>query len=240
MTVRSESRQARDIEELLQWTFREELPKGQERLGFAPGISPMFRLADLGTRVDDWSEEPGYPRALGEPHPDAVAIGKAVMAFEPEEAGLNERLGAQIDWPTTRRTMVGPLGGLLTDDEPTLKYLRIGIPGLVAMHAKLKTRPQWDLWPLPEPVIGANGKPKVQFEDERGQLIDGRKGRHYGPAARCPLMWFPAPQEAAFARIEYSIWWQALDTLADYLHDGLEDYEPLPPAAHPSPWVAKN
>lgn len=216
-----------DTEKLLQWAFRDELPKDQDRRGGGPDISPMFRLADLGTRVDDWSAEPGFPRALGAPHPDALEIEAAVLSLA----------DAVIDWPATRRSAIGPVAGLLADDEPGLARLTIGIPGLVAMHARMGTRPRWDMTPLPEPVIGRNGKPVVRFLGADGRAVEGRRGRHYGPQAHCPLMWFPAPREAAFARIEYSIWWQALDTLADHLAGRLADHAPLPPAAHPSPWI---
>lgn len=220
-----------DMEKLLQWAFRDELPKQpmrREALGRPgwPAISPMFRLADLGTRVDEWTEEPGMPRALGDAHPDALTIEAAVLALA----------DAAIDWPATRPLM-GPLGGLLADSEPTLSRLTIGLVGLVALHARMGTRPRWEQWPQPEPVIGRNGKPAVQFQDEAGRLAEGRRGRHYGPAARCPLRWFPSPREAAFARVEYSVWWQAVDTLADFLDGQLSDYKPLPPAAHPSPWM---
>ncbi|MDB5579799.1 MAG: hypothetical protein JWR80_4975, partial [Bradyrhizobium sp.] len=44
-----------DIEKLLHWAFRDELPKKEMSWSSASGMSPMFRLADLGTRVDDWS-----------------------------------------------------------------------------------------------------------------------------------------------------------------------------------------
>ncbi|WP_187273073.1 hypothetical protein [Methylobacterium sp. WL69] len=72
-----------DIEEVLTWCFRHELPKRRDddrgpRLGFS-SISPMFRMADLGVRVENFSREPGMPAALGEPHPDALIVEAAVL-----------------------------------------------------------------------------------------------------------------------------------------------------------------
>lgn len=195
---------------------------------FGPSyVSPLSRLVALGTNIDETAGEPGFPAALGEPHPDALTIERLVMSLE----------DAVIDWPATRASLLGPLAGLLDDNEPTLARLTIGTVGLVAMHARLGTRPHWKLWPEPKPRIGRNGKPIVQFLDEAERLVEGRKARHYGPGARCPLEWFPAPREAAFVRIEYSIWWQALDTLADALVGELEGHIALPPALHPSPWM---
>jgi len=222
-------RQRIDTEKLLQWALRYEIPK--RTIGDVPGyVCPLGRLVDMGTNIDETAGEPGFPAALGEPHPDALIVEHAILSLD----------DAAIDWPATRATMVGTLGGLLTDHEITLARLTIGCPGLVAMHARMGTRPRWSRDPEPEPLIGRNGKPVVQFEDDAGHVVEGRRGGHYGAAARCPLRWFPDPREAAFERIEYSIWWQALDTLADHLRPLLMSYEATPPAAHPSPWLLQN
>lgn len=219
-----------DIEKLLQWAFRDELPK-RSMPALGPGyISPLARLVDMGTLIDETAGEPGFPAALGEPDPDALVV----------EAIVSSLADCEIDWPATRREVVGPVGGLLDDRDPTLASLTIGTVGLVAIHARMGTRPRWDLWPAPEPVIGRNGKPIVQFLAEDGTLAEGRRARHYGPGARCPIDWFPTPREVAFARVEYSIWWQALDTLADALEGQLRSVVALPPGAHPSPWVSGN
>lgn len=217
-----------DTEKLLQWAFQDELPKQRARGGWLPEyLTPLERLSQLGTLVDEGLEDPALPPFFGETHPDALLIEKAVLALE----------DAPIDWPATRRSVVGPLGGLLKDNDPGLAHLTIGVVGLIALHARMGTKPGWDMWPMPEPVVGRNGKTVVQYVDERGHVVEGRKNGHYGDGARCPLLWAPNPREAAFVRIEYSIWWQAIDTLADYLNGRLEDHLALPPAAHPSPWM---
>jgi len=224
----------RDIEQLLQWAFRDELPK-RTQPAFGPGyVSPLARLVDMGVQIQETAGEPGFPAALGEPDPDALVIEAAVLALE----------HAPIDWPATRRNAIGAVGGLLDDNEPTLKYLTIGTPGLVALHAKMRTRPQWDLRPHPEAIRGKNGKPEIRLRDRNGPAVKGKGGPHgvpWYPTGACSFIdWWPAPRLAAFNRIEYSIWWQALDTLADYLKGQLAGFEPLNPAAHPSPWVAMN
>lgn len=222
------AKQRIDTEKLLQWTFRDELPKrGRERSEL---ICTLGQLIDFGPPVDcSFSIEPGFPAAMGETHPDALLIEAAVLSLE----------HASIDWPSTRVSAIGAVGGLLTDTDPALAKLTIGLPGLVAMHAKMGTRPQWDLWPAPEPVKNKNGKPLVHGLDGKPAKASGSASGvpWYPTGARSPLSWWPAPREAAFVRIEYSIWWQALDTLADHLANGLESYDPLPPAAHPSPWM---
>lgn len=231
-----------DTEKLLQWAFRDELPK-RMMPAFGPSYtSPLARMVDMGVQIQESGGEPGFPAALGEPHPDAFVIEEAVLAFErTDELGRDSRAGLAIDWPAARRAVVGPLGGLLSDNDPTLKHLQISIPGLVALHAKMRTRPRWDLWPVPEPIVGDNGKPEVRLNGPDGQKVKGRGGSDgvpwYPAGASCSLRWWPEPREAAFVRIEYSIWWQALDTLAEHLDGRLSDYVALAPAAHPSPWM---
>lgn len=218
-----------DIEQLLQWAYRDELPKGGSDWSSASGTSPMFRLADLGTRVDDWSHEPGFPIALGPAHQDATAIDLAVMELADDA----------FDWPTSREFVLGNFAALVDENDPALSKLVIGRCGLVALHARMGTRPHWDRAPVFEPIIGRNGKPMVQFLDDDGRtLIEGRKGRHYGPLARCPLMWLPPPREIAYARLEYVAWHGALLELVERLNNGaLRDHVALPPAIAAAPWA---
>jgi hypothetical protein len=60
------ARRVLDIEDAPRWAFRDELPKRAAGGALAAGstVSPMFRYADLGGRIDDWSREPGFPAAL--------------------------------------------------------------------------------------------------------------------------------------------------------------------------------
>lgn len=227
--MRGQVRQRLDIEKLLRWTYREELPKGGSNWSGSSGISPMFRLADLGTRVDDWSSgEPGFPLALGPAHPDALTVDSHVLALSDD----------RWDWKASRQALLGDFAALVDENDPSLSALVVGRPGLVALHARMWTRPHWDRAPMFEPVIGRNGKPMVKFLDDDGKtLIEGRKGRHYGPMARCPLMWLPPPREIAYARIEYVAWHGALVELAEQLGSTLLEHDVLPPEAPAMPWT---
>src|SRR5258708_35261276 len=92
-----------DIEYALRWAYRDELPKQhapprrlgthtQERVwspytfpaGY-PEVSPSFREATgggpSGGYADGWSRDPGFPQALGEPHPDALTMEAAVKGL---------------------------------------------------------------------------------------------------------------------------------------------------------------
>ena len=220
-------RKAVEIEKLLQWAYRDELPKRSDTA--AIGISPMFRLADLGTRVDDWSVDPGFPAALGAPHPDALLIDAAVNRLP--ELGL--------DWNRSRSHVIPDLLHWVGPDDPILSAMTFQPAGLLALHARMAMRPVWDLGPVQVlRVMGKNGKPVVQYLDDFGELVDGRtSGRHYGPGARCPLRLDPPAHEIAYARAEYLVWRDALEQVRQRLCAwNLHDHRPLPPLAAAEPW----
>lgn len=231
------NKKSETIERLVQWAYREELPKGYERGGegyasAASSVSPMFRLADLGTRVDEWATEPGFPAAMGQPHPDSLMIDAAVIRLP--DVGL--------DWARSRPRLMHDLKDWVSPTDPILSAMSFQPAALVMVHAKMGTRPIWDLGkPKVIRVNGKNGKPIVQYIDEEtGDLIEGRTtGRHYGPGARCPLKLDPEPREIACARAEYVVWQQALVQLANTLRAwNLHDHVVLPPTAAPEPWIA--
>jgi hypothetical protein len=227
--MKQESRRALDVEKLLQWAFREELPKQSIEGTWGYSVSPMFRLAALGVAIDN-SGEACLPAALGAPHPDAIAIGDKVEQLGPDA----------IDWPSSRGNIIDDFLGLVSDNDVSLTALVIHLPGLVGMHARMGTRPRVSPSPQAEPIVGDNGKPVVKFIDDKGRLVEGRtKGRHYGSASRCPLRWFPTPRQVAFERLEYIAWHDALTRLADTINQsGLADHVALPPAAPARPWEA--
>jgi hypothetical protein len=42
----------------------------------------MWRYGVFGAQIDNWSREPGFPAALGDPHPDALEIESRVLALK--------------------------------------------------------------------------------------------------------------------------------------------------------------
>lgn len=228
-----------DTEKLLHWAFRDELPKGYGRDPNSLSlISPMFRLADLGTRVDDWSSEPGFPRAMGEaPHPDALKVEAA--------AGRLQDLSFAGDaWPALRPKVMGDLDAYAPADHPALASMKFQVAAIVMLHARMGTRPRWDIGtPVLTRVNGKNGKPRVQYLDEAsGELIDGlTSGRRYGPMARCPLQLDPPGPEIAAARAEYLVWRHGVQQVKETLESwGMQEHEALHPAAPVLPWVRDN
>ena len=87
----------RDIEWLLQWAVRDELPKERQRRRRVRRAMPCaWDKINLGTRIDasyrnsDPFEvtrgEPHDDAAAGEPHDDAKAIARAVNALSSDMA----------------------------------------------------------------------------------------------------------------------------------------------------------
>jgi hypothetical protein len=222
---------ALDIERLLQWAYREELPKGyREGHGARAYSGPIFRMAALGVEVDE-SREPGFPLALGPPHPAALTIENVVDGLE----------DMRLDWRAARTLILGELAPYVTDNHPRLSHVFFEVGSLIALHARMGNRPVWDLGPVRLTRINnkGNNKPVVQYLADDGALIDGRtNGRHYGPMARCPLQLEPAGAEIAFARAEYIAWHAGLMKVHHIIRAwNLPDYASLPPRARPEPWI---
>lgn len=223
------------IESLLHWTYREELPKGYEhKESFGPvdsSISPMFRLAALGTKVD-FTAEPGFPVAMGLPHPDALLIDAAVQRLP----------SVGLEWRAARPRLMHDLLHWVSDSDPILSSMSFEPHALLVIHAKMGTRPIWDLGaPRVERITNpANGQPVIQhIDEETGELVHGRTAGHrYGAMARCPLTLEPNPREIACARAEYLVWHQALCHVKQVLEtERLHDHDALAPTAAPEPWI---
>ncbi len=223
-----------DVERLLAWAFREELPKGYRDsmgtgIGSSSSVSPMFRLAGLGTTIDESMREPGFPEALGAPHPDAFMI----------ESAVNNLPDVGMDWRNSRESIMGHLAPYAPLDHPALVNLNFELAGLVATHARMGSRPIWDLGPVSlHRVTGKNGKPVVQFLED-GKLVNGlTAGRRYGEGARCPLELDPLGPEIAFARGEYAAWRSGLERVRDsLLRFGLHGHIVTGPIAAAEPWI---
>lgn len=205
-----------DIETLLRWAYREELPKRE--IGGLTGWESDILL--LGTRVDDSykeSGEPGFPVAMGPPHPDALLIDHCVRQMEDVE----------LDWAGSRDRIMGHLAPYAPLDHPALRYMRFSPQAIITMHARMGTRPVWDLGRSRlHRVIGKNGKP----------VVDGvTAGRRYAPGASCPLRLDPSGPEIACARAEYAVWHASLVALVAESRK-LDDHAPQHPAAPPEPW----
>src|SRR5260370_137692 len=190
-----------DVEYALRWAYRDELPKQhapQRRLGTHtqervwspytspagyPEVSPSFREATAGGPsggyADGWSRDPGFPQALGEPHPDAIVIETAVKALE---AWKGHGFGPD---PAESGLMHGI-------DHMDIDHVQAGIEavaamaGIVSVNPRAATKPRWSR-KLPEPVPDnrQNGKPPVLIDETFVEMVD-RKGVYYEPVSNPP------------------------------------------------------
>jgi hypothetical protein len=159
-----------DIEKLLQWAMREELPKGA-----GVSTSPwelLMRYCALGTRVDT-SPGPSDPLGYvpGEPHADAVTIGKAVRALD--------RV-SHFDDEGDVLALFGAWGGIAGDAVRMVMQASFNQRALVMTHAVIGNRPSWQFeHPVARPfeveMPSANGNVRkaiiVKGINARGELI---------------------------------------------------------------------
>lgn len=245
-----------EIERLLHWTYRDELPK--RGTSSAEGI--WDRLAQNGS-LGGIDGDPGHGSAqryphFGLPHPDA----------ETTEGEVGALPDATIDWATESEIILGHLLAL-ADTRPLAarsqtsaqKVTTVGYrdrhrdnlgwrtekieprrdvimvrtlrtSALVTMHACMGSRPDWkEEGPRPcyiEPENGPKNRAKI--------IGECRAKDHYTTGTYCPIEWRPSPISIALARADYLAWWRGLKLLSDTLK--LAAHEVLPPIAPQYPW----
>ena len=234
-----------DVEEVLAWAFRDELPKDRGeggRHGPPAYSSPLGRMVAMGTSVDNWSREPGHPAALGPCDPDALVVASAVEDL----AGLaDQAIEGELD-------LVPDFGSLgQVDEEKAVRRALCQLPAIVARCARMGQRPDWRATTSPGPVRTGNGRAQVvRWARRQSKTIDGRTfdeqqlapvtagsgNDGYPWNSYCPLQYEPSLQSIAEERAEYLTWWGALDTLALALAGRLAGITVLPPLAPQRPW----
>ncbi len=184
-----------DIEALLRWAYRDELPKAAARggeslaVGFRTGWGGVERYGELLAVV----QEPDIRNRFGlvpdgtdgEPCADAVAIHEAVerlgaLVFDLPEGWdpLGDMGGAGAFGAEGHGAVAQALASLTLVDAAGHTVLRRSPARLVIRHAILGGAPEWEgERPERKVVSGANGKPRW-FRRVR-QVSDGA----FGPAA---------------------------------------------------------
>ncbi|MDB5612129.1 MAG: hypothetical protein JWP25_9029 [Bradyrhizobium sp.] len=249
-----------EIQALLEWCFRQELPKRQ--ISSAEGIWRDVAIGAAGTGGDHGSAQ-RYPHH-GLPHDDALLIEQAV-------ADLPLWM---CDWAESLPAIMGDLAGLLTVNDlrreqeergritqsswPAKTYSKterraqavnkprdvifvgsIDVEALVVSHARQGTRPRW----YGEPVTCR--KTPSRTDPNRPLIIGECRARDlYTTGSCCPLKWgipgdkwgdvLVTPFSIATARADYRAWWYGLRLLAKSLV--LLEHAPLPPEAPEFPW----
>lgn len=250
-----------DIEAVLRWAYREELPKA---LGSANGPSDSIRSGWAGVSsyaqllaVIDYNRYGVLPdlTALSGPHDDAVRVFDAVRALDGCAVAVPDAWDPLGDMPE-----IGDEAPALTAqalqratyiDQDGEMHMR-GRRQLVERFALMGGCPVWEM-DVPDRKIerhAANGKPawfidRVVYEEtcdgrivERTVTVEGynhTRHRPY-PGAYQRTYLDPDPVPGIIGRIEYELWHAALGLLTEDLADGLESIA-LAPCARPArPW----
>lgn len=235
-----------EIESLLRWAFREELPKRQ--ISSAEGIWRDMEISGPFGQVDSGSSgAQRYPHH-GLPHRDAIAIEAAVLELPLVEIDWNESLDAIMGDLTSLmqiNDLKAPLQPRPTASswnekaflprERTINHSRdvimdgsVQTAALIQSHASQGTRPKW----FPDQPTC---HPTPSRDPSKAMLVGQRGGRNlYSIGSHCPLTWRPSPIAVAQHRADYIGWWRGLSMLAEALE--LDDHAALPPLAPQLPW----
>jgi hypothetical protein len=242
-----------DVERLLQWAYRDELPK--QGIGdVANDWDRVTRYGELLSIVDDDRrrfDDPGFPVIMGAPHPDALTISRAVQGLAAEVV---------IDWRECRALLMGDLHLLAPVESPFLisspneRGRDVDVRGgsarvvretsaardmvfsevaLVETFARLGRRPEWNAGDLrPRRVINPKNHKVTIVGECKGADI-------YTPGSYCPLQYVdPTVDQVAIRRAEYFVWRGALDRLVGILRAWLlTDHTPGKPTAPIAPWL---
>lgn len=222
-----------DIEKLLQWALREELPKGRPvSLPSCDLISDGKRLA-LGTRVQ--SSPDGLGLVPGVPHPDAAVIAGAIR-------GLPSQVSLSCD---ECAALVAPYHAISGFGEIALLSLRTyDMQTLLIRSAVIGQRLAWEMPPpRPRPVKHATGGwPRVfaaigEFDELVEVFAHRKRGYSFNGAPRSQIVWQePSLSALLVVRASYAIWYRGLIALMDLIGHRLSEHVPTGPMAAAEPW----
>jgi hypothetical protein len=217
----------------------------------------MSRLAAADDERPADQHEPGFPAALGDPHPDSIIIELAV-----------KHLASWAGYRFGDDRMDALTCGIPLSSDPGLVAIEAiaAMCGTVTINARMATRPKWSSeTPTPRWTTGKNGVPKVLVDETFLQVIDRRGRVFYEPAREplppdavfyraaiaclatrggvyregsyCPILWRPDPVGLLRERAEHCAWHCALEILAAELEGQLSAIAVLSPAAAWAPWL---
>jgi hypothetical protein len=235
-----------DIEKLLQWAMREELPKGRA-VSSAPW-DLITRFGQLGVTVQTSGHSDGFGFVPGAPHADALIVADAISALDTV---------ARFNDASEVLPLFGDLAAIAGDAALAIVGAVFDPRSIILSKAIQSTRPKWDFecptpYRMTVPFRDAAGamreRPLVHGTDAAGDVIylQPRRGRaairdgmyDYATSPRSPLAWGdPSMISIGHARAEYVAWFGALISLAKTLKEKLAEYEPTAPAVTPMPWI---
>ena len=241
------------MEEMLNWAFVHELPKGGGVEGLANAYSAWGTICELGTRVDTSGYRDGGNFFIdqGEPNPDALLVGRCVAALGQCDIAVPPGWNPLADWAghadlveasVARVVEVLALRGAVKRGE--------GIVALVVGCAVLGRAPDWTSQPSGVRMVERNGRPawfvKRQRIDNFGQPFefegDGlnpKTGRPVGGAYR-RYEFATDPAGDILARLDWQVRVAALRRLEETLTGALAGHSIAPSPLSMTPWLAQD
>jgi hypothetical protein len=238
-----------DIEKLVQWAVRDELPKGRAVSADIGSIviRPPQRAGSMSAALDRPRSDDGFGFVPGAPHEDALVVSEAIRALATE---------ARFDNLDDAMALFGDLAAIAGDAAASIMAASFDPRSLVICKGAQSMRPQWEfpqpiprqMWtPFRDSAGALRERPLVHGDDADGDAIAQTPNRGYRPPkaiydwnvnARSPLDWWrPSLITIGHARAEYVAWYGALVSLARDLAGRLVEYEAIPPALMPAPWI---
>lgn len=255
-----------DIEQLLRWAYRDELPKehasvGLRVAGYGAAWGGIERYGELLTLVDGsenrWGVVPDFSATVV-PHPDAIRVGEAVAALDALVLDLPEDWNPLGDWRSlgdeAGRAVARAMNAETYVTRDGVRQLKTRPSRLIRKHAVLGGAPCWQFEePQAKVECGSNGKPKwfrrtvVMIEEgdpEKGikpvyrevEVNGTQRDGHPHPDAYQKTYYDPDPAEIVVARAEYEVWRAALDVLAIDLEGQWHDHEVIHSQRPWRPW----
>ncbi|TIT24417.1 MAG: hypothetical protein E5W70_03680 [Mesorhizobium sp.] len=224
------------IEELLTWAFVHELPKGGGvdgldnansawRMLEASSWGKITSFAELGAIVDQGrGDTENYWIEQGEPHDDAVAVGRAVAGLSRCDIAVPAGWNALADWPDTEGMAEAAVRKAVERYMVRTPQRRAaGIVSLVVGTAILGREPDFGAEPSKVRMIERGGRPAWfvtrRMKHEDGQTydleVDGYNGRTQRPVkgAYRKYEFSIDPTGDILGRLDYQIWVAALRRL---------------------------
>ncbi|RFB80416.1 hypothetical protein [Methylovirgula sp. 4M-Z18] len=257
------SKPVKDIETLLTWAYRQELPKVPR----SDGPSDMPCAWD---RVDEWLEElslagpdnntygvvPDFT-AASLPHDDALLVHEAVLRLDELELALPGEWDPLGDLPDlgdhAHALRKDALNKISTIDRAGVRKLRQTPRLLVFRQAILGGAPDWEIEPPQVCFVQEYGRDKwfvrqtmtmdgafgpVEHEIEVDGYDKKRKRPRLGAYRKTYLE--PDPFFHVVARAEYEVWRAALDVLTEDLAGTLAHCEVQASGRSMQPWLARD
>lgn len=252
------------IQDLLSWAFVHELPKGGGlegldnansawRMLFASSWGRMAEFAELFANVDR-DRSANFVLEESDPHPDALAIGRAVAALGGEGVDIPEGWNPLADWvaaepgaePLVTAAMARSLEQWRAHHE---RRAGRGLMTLVIRCAVLGRGPDWTAQMPKIRMVQKASRPawfvrraiKDVFGNEKVievNGLNGRSGRPY-PGAYRKFEFARDPMADILSRLDHQLWVGALRRLEDDLSGRLEQHRLDPWLMSMAPWMRR-